>query len=1120
MINGEEIRENSSELPSPELCDEFPPWQGQKLDVCIVSPVSSQYSSCGESDFERYCSANSFLGTPSICSSSFSAFNECIDSEFGSVRSFGAGEDGNLENFSSGKGFDRDFESRKLSSPGGLDYLGHYKIESYKQKTDSGPKMKYGLKVSSNEGSSSFHEARNDMISSKFESESQLLRATDLNTEFDRSVRGDGRDNSGVAASFAQKMSARDTSNAEGHLFYDQDGNGSHLQPWGKDDYSSHVIDEVGEGCFQGINSQYDLQFDEIEAGKLSEGETSSRYEHSEGEDSMFDYGTENEHNIDLQIRPKIQNHQKEKTVNGNLLLMNSSIAFGSEDWDDFMQETGETTLASSMFDKFEEQKQVNLESERVLAKSSYATPDEVQDIVVLERGEDVGSIHETSEQIQGANESREYAESCSVAPISCFNFDEQEQGCMRDIIFSNQVQGANELAEAQSCSASKIFQTEQNPQTLKDPLRVDVSTIDSGRVGEHQYITTEKVIGLDGNRVSESQELEKAKLKLDPLSDIKLCSTEASDITKPKFFENQIPTLLPSVSGNGISKVLNDFSVSAYPFEDHPAPIEMGDLDLNDSYDEVVNEMEEILLDSAESPGARFSLGNKMSESQLHLPLRDGGSTASTSGSDDARSLTHHPLRIEGIEVVGAKQKNGDVSFSERLVGVKEYTVYIIRVWNNKDQWEVERRYRDFYTLYRRMKTLFANQDWILPSPWSSVERESRKIFGNASPDVVSERSALIQECLRSILHSRFSSSPPSALIWFLSPQNGIPSSPAPDTLLPRSTSVTRGAETENISTLGKTISLVVEIRPYKSMKELLEAQHYTCAGCHSHFDGEKTLMRDFVQTFGWGKPRLCEYTGQLFCSSCHTNDTLVLPARVLHLWDFTQHPVSQLAKSYLDSIHDQPMLCVSAVNPFLFSKVPTLLNVMNIRKKIGAMLPYVRCPFRKSINKGLASRRYLLEGNDFFALRDLIDLSKGVFAVLPVMLETVSRKILEHIAEQCLVCCDVGVPCGARQACNDPSSFIFPFQEGEVEKCKSCQSVFHKPCFRKLTYCPCGGRLRADEAMEPGKRIGAEEDGALDLLGRKLSSVGFLSGLFSKGRQEDGDNVILMGSLPSTSI
>lgn len=74
--------------------------------------------------------------------------------------------------------------------------------------------------------------------------------------------------------------------------------------------------------------------------------------------------------------------------------------------------------------------------------------------------------------------------------------------------------------------------------------------------------------------------------------------------------------------------------------------------------------------------------------------------------------------------------------------------------------------------------------------------------------------------------------------------------------------------------------------------------------------------------------------------------------------------------------------MLCVSAVNPFLSSKVPALNRIMSIRKRITIMLPYVRCPFRKTLNKGLSSRRYLLESTDFFALRDLIDLSKGPFA------------------------------------------------------------------------------------------------------------------------------------------
>lgn len=326
-----------------------------------------------------------------------------------------------------------------------------------------------------------------------------------------------------------------------------------------------------------------------------------------------------------------------------------------------------------------------------------------------------------------------------------------------------------------------------------------------------------------------------------------------------------------------------------------------------NELYDELVNEMQEILLDSGDSTGARYSQSDQIAQMQLLLPSRDGGLTASTSGKDDAYQVIHHPLRIDRVDVIGAKQKKGDVSLSERLVGVKEFTLYRIRVWSGQNQWEVERRYRDFNALYSQLKALFADKGLILPSPWSSVEKESRKLFGNVSPDVVTERSILIEECLNSILHFQSLPSLPGVLTRFLSLQDPLPTSSATDSALPRSTSFTAHADVQKVPPLGKTISLIVEIQPYKSIKQILETQHYTCAGCHKHFNSGKTLMRGVAQTLGWGKPRLCEYTRQLFCASCHTNDTAVLPARVLHHWDFTQYPVSQMAKFYLDSIHDK---------------------------------------------------------------------------------------------------------------------------------------------------------------------------------------------------------------------
>ncbi|KAK8961110.1 hypothetical protein KSP40_PGU007763 [Platanthera guangdongensis] len=423
--------------------------------------------------------------------------------------------------------------------------------------------------------------------------------------------------------------------------------------------------------------------------------------------------------------------------------------------------------------------------------------------------------------------------------------------------------------------------------------------------------------------------------------------------------------------------------------------------LDTNDSYDEMVLEMEEILLDSRKCHGSMRMQVNQGLMRQQSPNVGDDSSIASTSSVNDIFPPVQVPLKFDRVEVIGAKQKKGDVSFGERLVGVREYTLYQMKVWSGTDEWMVERRYRDFFTLYCQLKALFSGHGLNLPSAWSSVEQESRKIFGNASPNVVMERSILIEECLRSILNSTFHSGTPSPLTMFLTPGKAMFKPGLLQSLVPQYLQKFSADENpdchevnrEDSSLLGTTISLVVEIKPYKSLRQLLEIQHYTCAGCHRRLDAVKTLFQELVQTFGWNRPRFCEYTGQLFCASCHTNDTSVLPARVLHHWDFTKYPVSQLAKAYLESIYDQPMLCVSAVNPFLFSKVPALLHVMDFRKKIGAKFPYVNCPFKNSIQKSLGFRRHLLESNDFFALRDLVDLSKGPFAA------TQERKTTAHI-------------------------------------------------------------------------------------------------------------------------
>ncbi|XP_030495633.2 uncharacterized protein LOC115711434 isoform X1 [Cannabis sativa] len=1122
---------------------------------------SSRYSSCGESEFDRYCSANSVMGTPSMCST-VTVFNDFGESEFGSSRNLGFGEEesGGLENFSLGGKVENGREEIKS-------LVGDRKIEFCNVNS-----MNYsssGLQLYGGDEFDLGAPAVNELMSWKVE-EGESSSALEGLAEFeDDLVKGDCGETSIPKSSFEEIGVAGDDS-AEQICTQETNysvsgGSGSRISGEVEKCCLDPIASGKNESGFDGLKPET-LCSDDIKEREIQDDSASSRNEYSEGEDSMYNYGTDDEDKSGYNYQRNELYRQEAKMKNENPLQINSSVAFGSDDWDDFVQESGGTQKTSDLFTMSASQNlaENNNETKRELLDYSPATSVGFSIDRQTEKGKNLTEMPVPSNQAKGDYTLDDIVNN-SEGPAHSLNFSELED--VKDIsVASCQVQGSHDLFEVSKSSfttppsLSKSHETEQEKASLVsctidqvrgvdempnepknsglDPLEENLavktcfSNTNDDMSQKNQNASIVESININDSRILENQALGNSKIKLDHLDDnsakLSSLSTVPSRNMKSDFFKDYKPKTDLSSFGNDARKsfpVLKSVGT-------HPAVVKTNDIELKDSYDDVVLEMEEILLDSSESPGAWFPHSNRGFQSHLSLPLRDGGSSASTSGKEDAHPFIQQPLRIDEIEVVGARQKKGDVSFSERLVGVKEYTVYKIRVLSGKDQWEVERRYRDFFTLYRRLKTLCASQGWILPSIWASVEKESRKIFGNASPDVVSERSILIQECLHSIIHPKFFNTSPSALIWFLCPQDSVPSSPGSHMMAPQSNST---GNRENISTLGKTIALIVEIQPYKSMKQMLEAQHYTCAGCYKHFDDGKTLIRDFAQTFGWGKPRLCEYTSQLFCSFCHTNETAVLPARVLHNWDFTEYPVSQLAKSYLDSIHDQPMLCVSAVNPFLFSKVPALHHVMGIRRKIGTILSYVRCSFKGSINKGLGSRRYLLESNDFFALRDLIDLSKGAFAVLPVMVETVLKKILAHITEQCLVCCDAGVPCSARQACSDPSSLIFPFQqEGDVEKCPSCESVFHKHCFKKLTDCPCGAHLRIDDTRPLTKRVSrsrasGESSGALDLLGKGLSSglnVGFLSGLFTKtkpdnlGVHKNSDNVILMGSMPSTSL
>nr|AAH85446.1 Zgc:101815 [Danio rerio] len=66
------------------------------------------------------------------------------------------------------------------------------------------------------------------------------------------------------------------------------------------------------------------------------------------------------------------------------------------------------------------------------------------------------------------------------------------------------------------------------------------------------------------------------------------------------------------------------------------------------------------------------------------------------------------------------------------------------------------------------------------------------------------------------------------------------------------------------------------------------LDKQDYRCSECRTPIS-----LRGIPN-----EARQCDYTGQYYCSSCHWNDTAIVPARVIHNWEFEPRIVTMITQ------------------------------------------------------------------------------------------------------------------------------------------------------------------------------------------------------------------------------
>ncbi|KJE96769.1 hypothetical protein CAOG_07041 [Capsaspora owczarzaki ATCC 30864] len=117
--------------------------------------------------------------------------------------------------------------------------------------------------------------------------------------------------------------------------------------------------------------------------------------------------------------------------------------------------------------------------------------------------------------------------------------------------------------------------------------------------------------------------------------------------------------------------------------------------------------------------------------------------------------------------------------------------------------------------------------------------------------------------------------------------------------------------------------LSLIYELGAERG----LDSQLYKCHGCKSPIG------------MVFGPYRICSYDGRYYCQSCHHNDLRIIPARIVHNWDFSKYAVSRVARDFLDYMGPSPVFDIQLINPLLYGLVEELQEVKSLRQRLLAI-------------------------------------------------------------------------------------------------------------------------------------------------------------------------------------
>ncbi|RWS31676.1 DUF4206 and RUN domain containing protein-like protein [Leptotrombidium deliense] len=216
-----------------------------------------------------------------------------------------------------------------------------------------------------------------------------------------------------------------------------------------------------------------------------------------------------------------------------------------------------------------------------------------------------------------------------------------------------------------------------------------------------------------------------------------------------------------------------------------------------------------------------------------------------------------------------------------------------------------------------------------------------------------------------------------------------------------------------------------------YISNEVGLDEQDYKCYSC-----GRPVGML-------YGKARVCNFDGYNYCLECHSDEKLIIPARILQNWDFARYSVSNKNRDKLMLTESEAFLDIKIMSPILYKAVPAMEECLNLRTQLFYLHAYLfTCQETVAVElrKIVWPREHLYEHIHLYSTSDLTQVQSGT---LSQFLKKAIQFARKHVLS-CLLCSQKGFIC---EICKS-SQIIYPFDTESTYRCDKCKAVFHSKC------------------------------------------------------------------------